>query len=606
MKIGPFEILNTIGGGTNGIVYRAVRETLPDRVVALKQLRQYAQEGDREFARFHREAKLMSAIRSDHVVQLFTYEVVEGTPLLEMEYLEGGGLQAVMRDGPLPVGAALQVARDILTGLQALHEKGIYHRDIKPANVLQDEQGRFKIGDLGVSVGYAEAGDTVVAGTVKYVAPECMHRPPRFDERSDLYSTGMVIYEAILGADGFNEAFPDLTPIDVLGAKWLEWLANPNAEPKPLHVLRPEVPLPVSQFVARLLVKDPDRRFASAALGLEAIEPLLHLDPGEAEEVRERLRSKARAQEHMAVLPADPTIRNIPTPVDPSKKKPASRQYAAMAGGFVVLAVAAVALGAYVRPTTASRPSTRQPGRAVAGEPAGRVNARILNTQEEPIASAALRLRPGNIDGVSGEDGTAVFDRLRPGSYELTSIRDGYRIDVHRVEVKADETSAATVRLVALLDKVPHVDVVPPVVEPQVDNQPPVIGPKSVDKDPTPRGGPSPAQQTQTGPGTSVTVVSAATSTDLSKLLAQAVADRVKQRGVRTGRVRVSLEVSNRPAPFATQSISGDYVARVSTDRGAETFDGTVLGFSELTVRTDIIQRAANEIVDYLSSISVR
>lgn len=612
MKIGPFEILDVIGGGANGIVYRAVRETLPDRIVAVKQLRQHAQEGDREYARFHREAKLMSAIRSDHVVQLLTYQVVDGTPLLEMEYLEGGGLQAVMKGGALPVNAALQVAHDILAGLQALHEKRIFHRDIKPANVLQDEQGRFKIGDLGVSVGYAEAGDTVVAGTIKYVAPECMYRPPRFDERSDLYSAGMVIYEGILGADGFNEAFPDLTPVDVLGGKWLEWLANPNTEPPALHQLRPEVQVQVSQFVARLMAKDPDRRYATAAIALEALQPLLQLEPALNEEERERLRTRARAQEH-TVPGLEPTLRDIKPPVavpaSTAKPRSASRQYAAMAGGFAVLAVGAVAIGAYIRPSPTPRTTARVPGRAVAGEPAGRIHARVLNSQEEPIGSVALRLRPGNVDGVSGEDGTAVFGQLTPGSYELTATRHGYLVNVHRVDVKADNTSSATLTLVAQdggLQTPPQPPVVPPAVKPSVQ-QGPAGGPKQVQNvEQAPRVGQPPVQQSQPGPTTTVTAVSAATSSDLSKLLAQAVADRVRQRAIRAGRVRVSLEVSNRSAPFATQSISGDYVARVTTERGGNTFDGTVLGFSELTLRTDIIERAADEIATYLSTISGR
>jgi tRNA A-37 threonylcarbamoyl transferase component Bud32 len=627
MKIGPFEILSTIGGGANGIVYRAVRSTLPDRVVAVKQLRQQAREGDREFERFHREAKLMSAIRSDYVVQLLTYEVVDGLPLLEMEYLEGGGLQAVMRDGALPVAAALHVARDILTGLSALHEKGIFHRDIKPANVLQDEMGRFKIADLGVSIGYAEAGDTVVAGTIKYVAPECMQHPPRFDGRSDLYSTGMVIYEAILGADGFKEAFPGLTPVDVLGAKWLEWLASSSDEPPALHSLRPEVAVPVSQFVARLMAKDPDRRYVSAAAALEALHPLLQIEPHEAEQVAERLRrsAKARVAGSAAAMDPQPTIvdfRRTPPPAPPARSRGRARSTMGMAAAGLVLAVIAIGVGANLRPSAGTRTAAAPPaGLAPSGAPAGQVEAMVVDEMNAPLAGVALRLRPGAVAGASGQDGRALFNAMVPGSYELTATRDGYSVVVRRVDVKASAKASALITLRGTGGATPHVD---PTPAPLPAPPPPVavsIGkPVSPAQDPRPSPGPAtpgsdPAKTAVNNTGVApkpqppapkpvapAAAGAPSAAPDLSKALRETIAARLRQRGSTVGAFDVSLEVAFRPSGFLTQSTSADYVAVVSTATGRQLFRGTLLGFSELALRSEAVDRAADDVAAYLST----
>lgn len=273
MKIGPFEILETLGGGGSGIVYRARHETL-GRVVAVKQLNRHVQEGDRTFERFRREAQIMAAIRSDHVVTLYSYQVVDGRPLLEMECLERGSLERVMNQGPIDLDSGLRIIEEILFGLKALHSAGIVHRDVKPANVLQDESGRYKLTDFGLSVLESDVKPTLEAATIRYVAPECISENPSCDFRSDLYSVGMVAYEALLGGPGFFAAFPHLSPAAAFGAKWLSWLKDKDTEATPLHVLRPDIPVPLSQLVARLMAKDPERRYGLAEAALEALSAL--------------------------------------------------------------------------------------------------------------------------------------------------------------------------------------------------------------------------------------------------------------------------------------------------------------------------------------------
>jgi serine/threonine protein kinase len=270
MRIGPFEILETVGGGGSGIVYKARNETL-GRVVAVKQLNKQVHEGDRAFNRFRREAQIMASIRSPHVVTLYSYQVVDGRPLLEMECLEHGSLEDLLSAGPLPHYRVLEIVEDILLGLHALHGAGVVHRDIKPGNVLQDDAGRYKLTDFGISITESAAKPTLEAATIRYLAPECISDNPTCDARSDLYSVGMVAYELLLGNEGFHEAFPDVTPIAAFAAKWLRWLKEQGKEATSLHVLRPDIPVPVSNFVARLMAKDPELRYASADAALQAI-----------------------------------------------------------------------------------------------------------------------------------------------------------------------------------------------------------------------------------------------------------------------------------------------------------------------------------------------
>jgi serine/threonine-protein kinase len=337
MKLGPFEILETLGGGGSGIVYRARHEAL-GRIVALKQLNRRVQEGDRAFERFLREAQLMGKIRSDHIATLYSFQVIEGRPVLEMECLEHG-LEDLMNRGPLDLRLGLRAVHHVLLGLKALHGAGIVHRDLKPANVLRDEAGRFKISDFGLSVLESDLRPTLTAATVRYVAPESVGDAPRCDFRSDLYSVGMIAYEALLGPAGFHNAFPELTPAAAFGSKWLGWLTDVTKEATPLHVLRPDVPVAVSQFVARLMAKDPERRYASAEAALEAMQPLLDV------------RAVSTPQAEQAGPPPPPPRPEPPRlelpPPEPTRRAPAAGEAAASRKRrFAPRKVAVAALGA--------------------------------------------------------------------------------------------------------------------------------------------------------------------------------------------------------------------------------------------------------------------
>jgi len=579
MKIGPFEIIETLGGGGSGIVYRARHETL-GRMVAVKQLNRQVQEGDRTFERFRREAQIMAAIRSDYVVTLYSYQVVDGRPLLEMECLDRGSLERSMSAGPIGMADCLRIVEHILLGLKALHHAGIVHRDVKPANVLQDDEGRFKLTDFGLSVIESDMKPTLEAATIRYVAPECIAENPTCDFRSDLYSVGMVAYEALLGSSGFYAAFPDLSPAAAFGSKWLGWLKDRDREATPLHVLRPDIPSPVSQFVARLMAKEPDRRYVAADAALEALAVLDLSHPG------------PPSDGHRYLGPG------------PTKQSPAGvprrdrRPGVALGLLLLTLAVLAVVAGAWLRTpaqVTAGPALPGSPDRA----PTGRIRAHIVGLDGNPLPGVALRLLPGGQTATTETDGSYLVAELTPGRYELTASREGYHVMVRPVSVRAGADSTESLVLV------PVGPLPPPQGETLVE-QPGIPGPD---------GPPPPATEVKritdtkapgvvARPRLAPTVAGVSTDETSRVLSARVNALAADRRVIPRETLRVSLEMSTRPAPFLGRGITADYVVTLRTADGPKTFSGSHLGFAEVTLRNEVIDKVAVEIVDYLASLS--
>ena len=645
MNIGDFEILETLGSGGSGIVYRARNNV--DRIVALKQLNRQVEEGDKVFDRFKREAMTMASVRSDHVVTLFSYQVIGKRPVLEMEYVEQGSLEALMKAGPLDVATTLHILSHILAGLKALHGVGIVHRDVKPANVLigLDDTGRerFKLSDFGLSVAETEIKTTFEAATIRYVAPECTAHPPRFDFRSDLYSVGMIAYEALLGAQGFQDAFPDVTPVAAFGDKWLRWLQDPAREAKPLHQLLPDTPPPVAMLVARLMAKDPERRFASADAVLEALVPLVESLPPPAALPRPQPAAHVRIDRQASTSPPPPhggarrsaAIAAASVPVLPAAKKGSLLSKVGIGAGSVAAVVGAIALGAYLR-KPAPTPSPKPKEAVVASHTATRLVTRVIAEDGRQLPGAALRVLPGDVAGRAGGDGTYAFDRLAPGHYEVTTSLAGYQVAVTGVDLPAPGKPGAlmetTITLKAATAPVPpppdsglsplEITRVPgenelarvarerPAAAPQAPDRrdPPQPAPQRVAQ-PLPQPVPPRVPQPQNNPprppaGGTITQAVAAASTELSRAFVARVNDLLRQRGVNIrGPVRLSLEMTLRDAPF--QGVTGktaDWVATVRSPDLTRSFEGHALGFAELTLRNTVVERAAAEVATALAA----
>jgi serine/threonine protein kinase len=271
--LGAYEVQEVIGRGGMGIVLKAFDPPLR-RLVAIKVMAAAVAGSRTARLRFTREAHAAAAVCHDHVVAVHGVHEADGLPYLIMQYVPGESLQARLdRGGPLEVEEVVRIGMQTAAGLAAAHTQGLIHRDIKPANLLLEgapgaceppglsrrsspTEVRVKITDFGLArmaddIGLTRSG--VVAGTPEYMAPE-QARGEQVDHRADLFSLGSVLYACCTGVPPFR------------GESVLAILRGVNEEaPPPIHARNPEVPAWLKALVARLMAKDPDGRFHSAA-----------------------------------------------------------------------------------------------------------------------------------------------------------------------------------------------------------------------------------------------------------------------------------------------------------------------------------------------------
>jgi eukaryotic-like serine/threonine-protein kinase len=251
---GRYRIVRKLGAGGMANVYLAEDQELGRRV-AIKILNDRHANDDQFVERFRREAKNAAALTHPNIVSIYDRGEAEGTYYIAMEYLDGRSLkELIVSRGPAPVNVALEYARQILGALRFAHRHGIVHRDIKPHNVLVDGEGRLKVTDFGIARAGAsqmtEAGSIV--GTAQYLSPEQAHGNA-VDQRSDLYSLGVVLYELLTGVAPFQGD----TPVEI-AMKHLSQAAEPPS------ALRPDIPHELDWVVMRALAKDPGERYQSA------------------------------------------------------------------------------------------------------------------------------------------------------------------------------------------------------------------------------------------------------------------------------------------------------------------------------------------------------
>jgi serine/threonine protein kinase len=254
-----FEIVRILGRGGMGTVYLA-RDQRLGRQVALKVLNPEQLANEDRRARFLREARSAAAVRHQNVATI--YEVDEsddGVPFLVMEYCEGETLSQRMRRRPLDAGEFLTIARQIAAGLAAAHDTGIVHRDIKSANIMIEPTGIVKILDFGLAKVVRsdvkmtqESTSGHFFGTLHYLSPE-QARGTQADERSDLFSTGVVLYQMASGQLPFTGDAP-LAILEKIR----------EAEPEPFVAVDPSLPQAVMKIIARLLQKDAKDRYQNA------------------------------------------------------------------------------------------------------------------------------------------------------------------------------------------------------------------------------------------------------------------------------------------------------------------------------------------------------
>ncbi|EDY17565.1 serine/threonine protein kinase [Chthoniobacter flavus Ellin428] len=205
-KLPQFEILELLGRGGMGVVYKA-RQIQLDRIVALKILPPVDALSPNFIARFTREARALAKLNHPNIVAVHDFGETNGLYFIVMEYVDGANLRQLQQGRKLSPGEALAIIPKICEALQYAHEEGLVHRDIKPENLLIDTKGRVKIADFGLAkmLGREPLDMTLTVsgmalGTMRYMAPEQLDKPETVDHRADIYSLGVVFYELLTGA----------------------------------------------------------------------------------------------------------------------------------------------------------------------------------------------------------------------------------------------------------------------------------------------------------------------------------------------------------------------------------------------------------------------
>src|SRR3981189_1652947 len=273
--VSHYRILEKLGGGGMGVVYQAEKLRL-GRYVSLKFLPEEVSKGPLAIERFQREARAASSLNHPHICTIYDVDQYEGQSLIVMEYLEGQTLKHRISGRPIDIERVPEYGHQMADALEAAHAKAIIHRDIKPANIFITDRGQVKLLDFGLAklmperkgarLALQKSGafgattqethltrDGVALGTVAQMSPEQV-RGQELDERTDVFSLGLVLYEMSTGQRAFTgntsgvifDAILNRSPISAVG-------------PKPL------IPLQLEQIINKALEKDRDLRYRTAS-----------------------------------------------------------------------------------------------------------------------------------------------------------------------------------------------------------------------------------------------------------------------------------------------------------------------------------------------------
>ena len=257
--LGDYQIIERIGRGGMARVYRAHQPSV-NRDVAIKVIASdvvEAQDLQVFKERFAREAKVVASLEHSQILPIYDYGITENVTYIVMRLLRGGSLSDKLSDGPLPFNRISDIFRQVARGLAYAHSQGIIHRDLKPGNIMFSSTGDAYLTDFGLakwvedSAALTQSGKIV--GTPAYMSPEQLRGDP-VDQRADIYSMGIILYQMLTGELPFNSSSGDVITIIY------QHLEKPPPAPRDIN---PDIPPEVEAVVLHALEKDPDHRFGN-------------------------------------------------------------------------------------------------------------------------------------------------------------------------------------------------------------------------------------------------------------------------------------------------------------------------------------------------------
>jgi serine/threonine protein kinase len=413
-KLGHFELLDTIGRGGMATVLKA-RDLELGRIVALKILPPETTRDSESVLRFKQEARAAAKLDHDRIARVYFCGEDRGLHFIAFEFVGGDNLRTVIdRDGPLAPADAVRYLLDVAGGLKHAAERGVVHRDIKPSNILIAPDGHAKIVDMGLARHFEPGGvnggvtqSGVTLGTFDYISPEQALDPRRADLRSDIYSLGCSFYHALTG----RPPVPD-------GTAAVKFQAHQHDAPIDPRDLNPAVPESLAAVLAKMMAKNPDRRYSTA------------------DELIADLQAVATACGYTldAPPPESATLRPAPTLAEPPARLPLAWL---LAGSAAVIALAIL----FGRGSNGNGPTTPP-----WGEIASTSKAPALENAATPAASIDTATKPiltvaPLIEALKSSDAVAL--KLQPGyTYDLSTIVEGTTFTGASLMLEADASGS--------------------------------------------------------------------------------------------------------------------------------------------------------------------
>ena len=324
IKVQDYEILELVENSKDGLTYK-VRNLLLQRLESLRVLPKALQDDEDAVTRFLREAQVHARMSHPNIVSFYHATRLDGQLVMTSELVEGTTLAARREMGPLPVKEAVDIVSQVLSALDYAHGLGIVHRDVTPGNIILPHGGGVKLTGFGLAKAAQDHQLTqpgTVLGSLNYISPEQIKGSSKLDARTDIYSTGVVLYEALTGRRPFHRK----SQFELMLAHMSELAPAPT-------LVNPDVPAELSEIVLTAMAKDPSARFQTA------------------EEFRQRLNPSPGAKNAPAAVPQLLEVNSRAAPEASRVKRSGSwnSRSLLLASGVTILVVTVLTLAALGR-----------------------------------------------------------------------------------------------------------------------------------------------------------------------------------------------------------------------------------------------------------------